>query len=258
VTTLATQQQSLLETLFCSPTQDAAKSAVNFTGRTSARGLKAYQTNGHMLAERSLQATFPVLTQLIGEESLSGLARAFWHAHPPQRGDLAQWGSDLPDFVRTSEQLATEPYLADVAAVEWSLHVCAGAPDQLADRSSFGLLMQHDPNELQLQLAPGCAVFSSTWPVASILGAHLSQSPSFDEVGERFRVGTAETSLVWREGFRPRVRQTLTGEADFIAALLRGHPLGDSLEAAPDLDFNAWLPMAVQTQLLLGAALVSP
>jgi hypothetical protein len=39
---------------------------------------------------------------------------------------------------------------------------------------------------------------------------------------------------------------------------LRGHPLGDALEAAPDLDFNAWLPMAVQTQLLLGAALVSP
>jgi hypothetical protein len=254
---LAAQQQTLLETLF----EPSSKSAINLiascVGNTGARGLKTYQANGHMLAERSVQAAFPVLVQLIGEESLPGLARAFWHAHPPQRGDLAQWGSDLTKFVRNSEQLASEPYLADVAAVEWALHACAGAPNQPADRASFGLLVQHDPLELQLQLAPGCAVFSSPWPVASILGAHLSQSPSFDDVRERFRAGVGESALVWREAFRPRVREALAGEASLITALLQGHSLGDALVQAPDLDFNTWLPLAVQTQLLLGAALVS-
>ncbi len=253
---LAAQQQALLETLFEPFSINATKLIATCEGSTDARGLKAYQANGHMLAERSVQAAFPVLVQLIGDENLPGMARAFWHAHPPQRGDLAQWGAELPEFIRASEQLASEPYLADVAAVEWALHVCAGAQDQAADPASFGLLMQHDPLELQLQLAPGCAVFSSAWPVASILGAHLSQVPSFDDVRERFRAGTGESTLVWREAFRPRLREALAGEANLITALRQGHSLGDALEHAPDLDFNTWLPLAVQTQLLLGAALM--
>jgi hypothetical protein len=256
VTSLAAQQQALLETLFASPGKSATNLIATCAGSTGARGLKAYQANGHMLAERSVQATFPVLVQLMGDENLPGLARAFWHAHPPERGDLAQWGAELPEFIRASEQLASEPYLADVATVEWALHVCAGAPDQAADPASFGLLMAHDPLELHLQLAPGCAVFSSAWPVASILGAHLSQTPSFDDVRERFRAGTGESTLVWREAFRPRLREALTGEASLITALQQGLSLGDALDHAPDLDFNAWLPLAVQTQLLLGAALI--
>ena len=233
MTSLAAQQQALLETLFEPSTKNATNLIAACAGSTGARGLKAYQTNGHMLAERSVQAAFPVLVQLIGNENLPGLARAFWHAHPPERGDLAQWGAELPEFVRASEQLASEPYLADVAAVEWALHVCAGAPDQAADPTSFGLLMQHDPLELQLQLAPGCAVFSSPWPVASILGAHLSQSPSFDEVGKRLRAGTGESTLVWREGYRPGVREALAGEANLITALHQGHSLGDALDQRP-------------------------
>lgn len=256
MTTLAAQQRALLETLFSSPTQDTIKAVVPFAGHTAARGIKAYQTNGHMLAERALQATFPILIQLIGDDNLPGLARAFWHAHPPPRGDLAQWGAELPEFVRTSEQLVSESYLADVADVELALHRCAGAPDKPADRASFGLLMQHDPLELQLHFAPGCAIFTSAWPVASILGAHLSQSPSFDEVGDRFRAGKGESTLVWREAYRPRVREALAGEAALIAGLLRGHSLGDALEVAPELDFNTWLPLAVQTQLLLSATLI--
>lgn len=257
MTPLAAQQQALLETLFSLPAQDAIKAVAPYAGGTAARGLKAYQTNGHMLAERSLQATFPVLIQLIGDDNLSGLARTFWHAHPPQRGDLAQWGAELPAFVRNSTQLATEPYLADVAAVEWALHCCAGASDQAADLASLSLLMAHDPLELQLQFAPGCAVFTSAWPVASILGAHLAPTPSFEEVGARLRAGQGETALVWREAYRPRVREALAGEATWMTGLLQGRSLGEALDAAPELDFNAWLPMAVQTQLLLGATLIA-
>ena len=258
MTSLAHQQQALLDTLFSSSTPNTIKLVAPYAGATAARGLKAYQTNAHLLAERALQATFPVLIQLIGVDNLPGLARAFWHAHPPQRGDLAQWGAELPAFIQASERMASEPYLADVAAVEWALHRCASAPDQPADHASFGLLMQHDPLELQLQLAPGCAVFSSTWPVASILGAHLSQSPSFDEVRDRFRAGRGESTLVWREAYRPRVREAISGEAAWVTCLLQGGALGEALEAAPDLDFNAWLPMAVRTQLLLGATVKSP
>ena len=97
---LAAQQQTLLKTLFEASARNAINLIAAYADSTGARGLKVYQTNGHMLAERALQAAYPVVVQLIGEESLAGLARAFWHAHPPQRGDLAQWGAELPEFVR--------------------------------------------------------------------------------------------------------------------------------------------------------------
>lgn len=256
MSTLAAQQAALLARLFDPKSAGAIPPAAPNLGATGARGLKAYQSNGHGLAERALKAAFPVLTQLLGEDSLCGLARAFWHAAPPRRGDLAQWGAALADFVRASEQLADAPYLADVVASEWALHCCSGAPNQSAEPASFALMMRHAPCDLVLRLAPGCAVIPSLWPVASILRAHLAQAPGLAEVGQRLRAGVAEAALVWREGFRARVREAIAGEADFVAALLRECSLAEALRQSAGLDFNAWLPMAVETQLLLGVAVL--
>ncbi|MBK6296151.1 MAG: hypothetical protein IPF55_19380 [Rhodoferax sp.] len=69
------------------------------------------------------------MRELLGAE-VSGTWRAFWHAQSPRHGDLAQWGGGLDAFVQDSEQLAQEPYLPDVAAVEWALHLASHAADQ--------------------------------------------------------------------------------------------------------------------------------
>lgn len=213
----------------------------------------AYQSNGHALAVRALGASYPVLVQLLGEDSFASLARAFWHAQPPVKGDVSRWGEALPGFLAGSIQLQDEPYLPDVARVEWALHCCASAADAQTDVSSFQWLMACDPDQLALVLAPGCALVQSAWPVASVMTAHLEASPDFDEVGRRLRAGVTEAALVWREGLRARVREALPGEAELVGALLAGQPLGAALEGAAGLDFNAWLPMAVQTGLLLAA-----
>jgi hypothetical protein len=211
----------------------------------------AYQSNGHALAIRALGASYPVLVQLLGEDSFASLARAFWHAQPPVRGDVTQWGETLPGFLASSTQLQDEPYLPDVARVEWALHRCANAADAQADASTFQLLVERDPGLLSLMLAPGCALVPSVWPVASIMSAHLEASPDLVEVGRRLGAGVSEAALIWREGLRARVRQAWPGEAELISALLAGQALGSALDSAVDLDFQAWLPMAVQTGLLL-------
>ncbi len=252
MSSLAAQQQALLAVVLAWPADDAINNIANYLDRPCLRGLKAYQTNAHALAERALQAAYPVLTQLLGQSSMGDLARAFWHAQPPQRGDIAQWGGTLAEFVRASEQLRSEPYLPDVAQLEWALHLSASAGDAVADPASFALLMQHEPDDLHLRLAPGCGVWPSAWPVASIVTAHLQSEPDLQQAGQRLRAGVAETALVWRADFQPCVRETLVGEADFLQALCNGASLSAALNAAPALDFNAWLPLAVQSQLLLG------
>ncbi|MDR7307364.1 putative DNA-binding domain-containing protein [Rhodoferax saidenbachensis] len=258
MSTLAAQQQALVEALFAWPAEDAMKKVAARAIDTGARGQKAYQSNGHQLAGRALQGAYPLLAQLLGDDSFGDLARALWHAQPPQCGDLAQWGDALPDFVQASGQLADEPYLADVARVEWALHVAATASDQTPDLSTLALLTSEDPATLQLTLAPGCRVLRSPWPVASIVGAHLEHSPSLAEAGAQIRDRVAQDTVVWRQGLRSCARAALAGEADALAVLLAAGTLGQALDAAPTLDVGAWLPLAVQTGLLLSVVQIPP
>jgi hypothetical protein len=251
MTGLAQQQQALLDVLFAMPNHNAIKIIAACAIDTGGRGLKAYKANGHMLAQRALAGAYPVVAQLLGDESFGDLARALWYSHPPVRGDVAQWGAALAEFVRASPQLQDEPYLHDAATAEWALHRSATAANGAAELATLALLTTHDPDRLHLVLAPGCATVQSPWPVVSILTAHLEQSPSFAVVGQQLRDRLAQDAVVWRAGLRPRVREAVPGEEKFLHALLHGKFLGPALDAAPMLDFGAWLPMAVQTGLVL-------
>lgn len=259
---LAAQQRALLQALLLPAHHDASNNIANYAMDAWARGLKVYQSNGHALAQRALGSAYPVVSQLLGDDSFAALAQAFWHAHPPQRGDVAQWGGALPAFLQASAQLADEPYLPDVARVEWLLHGSATAPDAAMDLPSLRLLTEADPAQIALRLSPGTAVVCSTHPVASIVLAHTTGAPTLEEAGRRLAHGWPENTLVWRQGFKPCVREALAGEAELVAALLAGASLADALaqalDATPALDFGAWLTLAAQTGLLIQAIALPP
>jgi len=264
--TLAQQQQALLQALFERPGTANAEAAetlllAQLDGRSpqTPRGLAAYQANGHALAERSLLAAYPVVSALIGSDNFALLARDLWHQHPPQCGDMAQWGNALPGFLHANDQLADAPYLSDVARAEWALHCAAGAGDVEPDLPSFARLGEEDPQGLGLTLAPGTTVITSPYPVASLLTAHLFEEPSLDDAAQRLRGGRGEHALVWRKGLRPRVAGIDTAAAQLIQALLSGADLPQALDAACAItdpsdafDFSAWLTAAVTDGLVIG------
>ncbi len=253
---LADQQQALLDAIFASswtPHPAAAGQAPQPAPFSGARGLLAYRGNAHAQAERTLLASFPVIAQLVGIDSFHLLARDFWHHHPPTRGDLAQWGEALAAFLQANTQLADEPYLGDVARVEWALHLAAGAADRVPAPASFTLLSSTAPDALTLLLSSGTAVVASAHPVASIVTAHLAASPSLQAVGKKLRALDGECALVWRQGFKPRVAQCSVPEAALVQALLDGASLSVALDSAGEMDFSQWLPGAAQSGLVLGA-----
>lgn len=272
-TALASAQQALLDALFVPPAtpqaHDAAgrlASLVDHRHAQSARGLLAYRANGHALAERALQAAYPVVCAVLGVESFTMLARALWHRHPPQRGDIARWGDALPAFVQDDPQLAELPWLADVARAEWALQRAATANDAWADPGSFALLQQADPAGLTLRLAPGLCLVQSRWPVASIVNAHLGGTPTLDEAWRRCRAPVGEIALVWRAGLRPRVAAIAPPAGTLLRLLLAGADLPRALDGACEVadamgvlfDFSDWLGTAVTDGLVLGAALPHP
>ena len=267
---LAQQQSDLLNAIFT--TNKIAKNTIN-TSTTALnsiknRGILTYRANSSALANRSLQAAYPVIAQLIGEEAFEHLAIDFWAQHPPVRGDLAQWGGDLFDFINRIEAFQSEPYLSDVANAEWALHTTAIAPDKNADYASFSLLTELDAGSVTLDLAPGTALIQSNYPVASLLAVHLYAdervSPSFDEVRQKLHDGTPEIAMIWRHGFLPRVSACSLAESELLTILLRGKSLLAAIELAiakPDIkpfDFEAWLTQAVLQGLILGAKPISP
>ena len=226
------------------------------------RGLEVYKANRAVLAERTLAATYPVICQLIGEQSFAPLAQHFWQLHPPLQGDMGQWGAELPAFLEAAPQLAGEPFLSDVARIEWALHRAGRALDAQLDAASFALLSGADDSPpgglaVTLALSPGAYTLASGYPVVSIINAHLLGQPSLAAAGELMRQGCFEHALVWRQGYKPRLRTLGEAEHNLIAAVQQGQSLEAALVRAlaiePSFDFNTWLGQAVQTGLVTGA-----
>lgn len=263
--TLAQQQQLLLDALFARPgdgrlAADARLTALLDTRHAqSARGLVAYRSNGHAMAERALRAAYPVIAAMLGNPSFELLARDLWHTHPPRGGDLAQWGDALPGFLQANDQLSDVPYLGDVARAEWALHRAGSAADAEPDLPSFARLASENPRGLTLSLSPGTTVIGSRFPVASLVTAHLFGDPSLAEAAQRLRDGIGELALVWRQGLRPRIAAIDPSAAALVQALQAGADLPGALDAAcaadtepPAFDFSAWLTATVTDGLVIG------
>lgn len=246
----ALRQQMLLRALW----RDARPGVVGGwmrDGARFARGLEAYRSNAGALAERALAAAFPTVQQIVGEESFAALARAFWRAAPPDKGDMARWGGTLPAFIEGDAQLATEPYLADIARVDWAVHACEHAADPQAP-AGLERLNDCDPARTRLRLQPGCALVVSAHPVVAIWQAHRSAAEDrFAPVRAAFADGRAENALVVRRGWLGAVQALDDAGARFTAALLRGEPLAAALGAAgASFAFEPWLVDAVSAALI--------
>lgn len=266
--TLACQQQALLQALQArsagaSAASDGARLAdfLDMRHTQAIRGLAVYRANGHAMATRALRSAYPVVASLIGAHSFTLLARDLWHQHPPQRGDLAQWGDALPSFLQRNTQLADVPYLSDVACAEWALHRAHGAVDAAPDPTSFARLAQEAPEGLTLTLAPGTTVIDSRYPVATLIEAHLGTHVRLDEAAQRLRDGEGEHALVWRQGLRPRLQRIDPSVAALVRLLLSGADLTQAVAAAgaashqaEDFDVSAWLHTAVADALVVGVA----
>jgi len=253
-------QQTLLGALWA-PTHDAASSLLS--GQDGAadvaasaylwRGLAAYRSHAAAQATRTLGAAYPVLARLLGDENLAALARKLWAKEPPLRGDLALWGGAFAQLIEQIPDLAAaEPYLADVARIEWALHEAATAADAAPDPSSYALLTSVDPAHLSLVFAPGTVCLVSRWPVVTLIDAHAVDPPELERAARYLAAGLGETALVWRQAYRPMLRMAQPGEAAFVTALLAGQSLQQALAEAAAFDFQAWLAPAVHEGLLLG------
>jgi Putative DNA-binding domain len=257
ITAEAMRQQQFVQALWAGTTPVGLRASDDV-----ARGLAAYRAHAAALAQRALAAVFPTVQQVVGADAFAVLSRLHWQSHPPTEGDMAQWGDALPQFLADDVALKDEPYLPDLARLEWAVHVADRAGDGPSEAAGLALLAEHDPQQLFVQLAAGTAVVASCYPVVRVWHAHRSDEADVDRfavVRAAFAAGDADCALVWRQGWRVQVHTIAPAELRFTQALLAGHSLGLALtEAGDDFAFEPWLIGAVQQQRLWAVTLMNP
>ena len=93
---------------------------------------------------KTLQARFPAVEGIVGEEFFVAMARVFVAKMPPRTPILTTYGDEFADFIAAFEPARELAYLADVARLEAArtraYHAADAAP---VDPSCFGALDPH-------------------------------------------------------------------------------------------------------------------
>jgi hypothetical protein len=202
-----------------------------------------YRNNVVASLLKVLEARYPVVLRLVGEDFFRGLARLYLEAAPPRSPVLAEFGGRLADFVTTFEPARALPYLADIARLEWLRHVAYHAADALPiGPGDLASVAAPTVPLLRFTLHPSLGILVSPYPVVSIWETNRR-----DETVRAIRLDDGpEMALVVRPALDVETRKAPPGTDVFLAAVAEGRTLAEaSGRAAADNDhFNVQMTLA--------------
>jgi Putative DNA-binding domain len=214
-----------------------------------ARRYAVYRNNVTVGLIRALEANFPVVRRLLGQEYFAGFARDFAQIHPPQSPLMFRYGSDFPDALECAEDLVSYPYLADVARLEilWleSYHAADASP------LAADALAAIDPEILfdcHLKKHPAARLVQSPFAVHAIFAAN---GP--DAENDVLDPMQPQCILVTRPHYNVAMHPLTPEQFGFFHALMNSESLGDALDRAASIEPNFDLPTVLALMLQSGA-----
>ncbi|MFO1201565.1 MAG: DNA-binding domain-containing protein [Tabrizicola sp.] len=240
--------QAVFAAALLDPDSAVPMGVVDPEGRPAPKRFSVYRNNVAGSLTRALEAAFPTVRQLVGEEFFVAMAGVYLRAHPPMSRMLMLYGEGMPEFLEGFPPVASLGYLPDVARVDQAMRESYHAADsQPLPEGEFQRLIGEDIAGLRLRLAPSLRLVRSHWPVVAIWEAN-------HEGGPPPRAGS-EDALILRPEFDPRPHRLPEGGAGFVAALLQGATLGEAVEAAgAGLDLTALLGLLIQGRAITGVS----
>lgn len=202
--------------------------------------LAVYRNNVQISLIGILRAAFPVTSDLAGAENFTFAARRFLCEQPPTEARLLTYGAAFPAWLAGFNPAAGQPWLAEMARLEWARNEALFAAD--ADPLDPGILTQQDPAavmSLRFQPHPATRLIASGFALHALWQARQEARALPDPES------AAETVLVLRPDLVVTQLCLSPGEARLTRVLLAGETLGSAAEAAltaePTLDLQAAL-----------------
>lgn len=215
-------------------------------GRPAPRRFDVYRNNVTVGLVRALEAGFPAVKTLVGDDFFRAMAVEYARNNPPQSRIMMLYGDGFDRFIRGFAPAATLGYLPDIATLEQSIrHSYHSADATPLAPEILGKLTEEQFLSARLQFAPAVYLQSSPWPIHSIWHAarHQGATPKM----------VAQDILVVRPSFDPEVHLLPCGAMEFLHALRLGQTVETALATAKDADFDL---AAVLSILIAGGALI--
>jgi hypothetical protein len=196
----------------------------------------------------ALQANYPAVARLAGEEWFRAAAAVYARAHLPRAPMLLEYGEGFPAFLAAFDPAAELPYLPAVARLDrfWTeAHVARDAP--VLDAQA---LAGFDPERLGgLRLRPHAA---ARWAWFDVPACTIwSRQRASEDVGEVTWQG--EGALVARPDDAVRWIALERADCAFLDACAEGRTLAEAAEAAVAASPGANLAALMARQLAAGA-----
>ena len=186
-----------------------------------------------------LQEDFPRVAALLGDEQFRAVGRAYLRQSPSTHPSVRYLGAHFAAFLGTRAEIASLPFLADLAHLEWARLEVFDAPD--VEPLRLEDLQAIPPDEwplLRFRLIPAYQILRCGWPIDKIWAAE----------GDTLRnehLQPAETVLrVWKEGFTVYHARMDEIEQTALAAIGAHEPFATICAAA---EFQLPAEEAVQT-----------
>lgn len=198
----------------------------------------------------ALQANYPAVTRLVGEQWFRAAAAVFARGALPAHPALLDYGAGFAEFLESFAPAAELPYLADVARLErlWGeAHVAADAP--LLDPA---VLARLGPRQMtQARLVPHPAArwrWFGQAPIHTIWSRNRACDGACGEFDWR-----GEGVLLSRPSGEVLQRPLEQAGTAFLDACAGGQSVHDAVIAALDVDGSADFSALVTTLLAAGA-----
>jgi len=216
---------------------------------SGARLFQIYRNNILISLGGALAAVYPVVQRLVGEGFFGYAADAFIRAHPPDSGNLHDFGAELAAFLAEFPACAEHGYLPDVARLEWAYHeVFHAAPAPAFDLAALSAVTPEQYGALRFGLSPATRLLASAYPLLAIWQANQPQA--HDAVVD-LNTGGVQL-LVFRRALDVEFKILSPGEYALLAAWQAGAPLHDAGTAALDVEANFDLARCLQQHVALG------
>ena len=143
------------------PTRAVPAGLVGPDGEPSAKRFAVYRNNVVVGLTEALQANFPAVCRIVGEEFFQAMARAYVVFEAPVSPILLDYGDGFASFIAEFEPAASLPYLADVARIERAWTQAYNAPEAV----SLGWFSSRVPAvSFQSPACPFVPRVRSAWP----------------------------------------------------------------------------------------------
>jgi hypothetical protein len=196
------------------------------------RRFAVYRNNVMVGLIGALEARFPAVRKIVGEEFFKAAAQAFAAADPPRSPVMMFYGDEFPAFLASFEPAREVPYLGDVARLEAArTHAYHAADAEPLPPAALAATAPDALAHMQFTLHPSFEIIASPYPITTIWAMNSGEmelAPITDWHGE--------DALVMRPQQNVEVRRLPPGAKIFLQRLAAGAVLREAAAAAAEED----------------------